>query len=86
MSFVRYAWPIFFVVGVLIAAMFATHDMGPLLIAGYASGGFVAATVAMWWHHRSGQVVSAFALAVLVFATWIGAVTAGFSRSGLSTP
>ena len=48
-----------FVVGVLVAAMFATRDMGPLLIAGYAAGAFVAAALAMWWHHRSGHAVAA---------------------------
>jgi cell division protein FtsW (lipid II flippase) len=82
MSFIGYAWPIFVVVGVLIAAMFVTHDMGPLLISGYASGAFVAAALAMWWHHRSGQIVSAFALAALVFATWIGVVTAALFQVG----
>jgi cell division protein FtsW (lipid II flippase) len=75
LSFLRYAWPLLFVVAVLIGAMFATHDMGPLLIAGYASGAFVAAAVAMWWHHRSGQALAAFAGAVLLFAAWIGAIT-----------
>ena len=35
-------------------AMLVTRDMGPLLIAGYGSGAFLAATVAMWWHRRSG--------------------------------
>ena len=43
LSFLRYAWPLLFVVAVLIGAMFVTRDMGPLLIAGYASGAFVAA-------------------------------------------
>ena len=81
-SFVRYAWPMLFVVGVLVAAMFATHDMGPLLIAGYASGAFVAATLAMWWHHRSGNVATAVAAAVLLFAAWIAAVTAALFRVG----
>ena len=77
LSFLRYAWPILFVVGVLVAAMFITRDMGPLLIAGYAGGAFIAAALAMWWHHRSGQVVVAFGLALLLFAGWIGAITAG---------
>jgi len=81
-SFLRYSWPILFVVAVLVGAMFATHDMGPLLIAGYASGAFLAAALAMWWHHRSGQVVSAFVLAFLLFAGWIGAVTAALFRVG----
>ena len=74
-SFWRYAWPMLFVVGVLVAAMAVTRDMGPLLIAGYGSGAFLAAALAMWWHERSGQRWSAFALAVLLFAGWIAAVT-----------
>jgi cell division protein FtsW (lipid II flippase) len=81
-SFLRYAWPMLFVVAVLVGAMFATRDMGPLLIAGYASGAFLAAALAMWWHHRSGHVVSAFALALLLFAGWIGAVTLALFRVG----
>ena len=81
-SFLRYAWPILFVVAALVGAMFVTRDMGPLLIAGYASGAFLAAALAMWWHHRSGQVVSAFALALLLFAGWIGAITFALFRVG----
>ncbi|MEO7056662.1 MAG: FtsW/RodA/SpoVE family cell cycle protein [Caldimonas sp.] len=81
-SFLRYAWPLLFVVGVLVAVMFATHDMGPLLIAGYASGAFVAATAAMWWHHRSGRVVTSFAAAITLFAAWIAAVTWALFRVG----
>jgi len=82
LSFLRYSWPVLFVVAVLVGAMFATHDMGPLLIAGYASGAFLAAALAMWWHHRSGQVASAIALAFLLFAGWIGAVTTALFRVG----
>ena len=82
LSLVRYAWPIAFVAGVLVAAMFVTSDMGPLLISGYAAGAFVAAAVAMWWHHRSGQVVVSFALAVVLFALWIAAVTAALFQVG----
>ncbi|MFL6665305.1 MAG: FtsW/RodA/SpoVE family cell cycle protein [Rhizobacter sp.] len=74
-SFVRYVWPMFFVVGVLVAAMVATRDMGPLLIAGLASGAFLAAAVAAWWHQRSGRAWMAFGLAMVLFAAWIGATT-----------
>jgi cell division protein FtsW (lipid II flippase) len=74
-SFWRYVWPLALVVGVLVAAMVLTRDMGPLLIAGYASGAFLAASIAMWWHLRSGQRWSAFGLAVVLFGGWIGAVT-----------
>ncbi len=81
-SFVRYAWPMLFLVGVLVAAMFATHDMGPLLIAGYASGAFVAAAVAMWWHHRGGRVVESVGAAGLLFAAWIAGVTWALFRVG----
>ncbi len=74
-SFWRYAAPLGFIVAVLLGAMLVTRDMGPLLIAGYAAGGFVAATLAAWWHQRSGAVVLPYAAAVLLFAGWIGIVT-----------
>jgi cell division protein FtsW (lipid II flippase) len=74
-SFLRYAWPLLFVVGVLALAMLITRDMGPLLIAAYAAGAFLAATLAMWWQQRSGRRVGAFALAIVVFAAWIGGTT-----------
>ena len=51
-SLFRYIWPLLFVVVVLIGAMVITRDMGPLLIAGYAAGAFVAASVAMWRYQR----------------------------------
>ena len=51
-SLVRYVWPLWFVVLALIGTMLMTRDMGPLLIAGYGAGAFVAASVAMWWHQR----------------------------------
>ena len=44
-----------------------TRDMGPLLIAGYGAGAFLAASIAMWWHQRSGHRRSAFSLAVVLF-------------------
>ena len=81
-SFWRYVWPLLFVVGVLIAAMLLTHDMGPLLIAGYASGAFVAATVALWWHQRSGQRAGAFLLAIVIFCVWIAVTTFALFRLG----
>jgi cell division protein FtsW (lipid II flippase) len=81
-SFWRYVGPLLFVVAVLIAAMLVTRDMGPLLIAGYAAGAFLAATVAMWWHQRSRRRGWAYALAVLLFAAWIVAVTLALFRLG----
>jgi cell division protein FtsW (lipid II flippase) len=36
----------------------------------------------MWWHRRSGQRLSAFALAFLVFAAWIAAATLVLLRAG----
>jgi cell division protein FtsW (lipid II flippase) len=74
-SFLRYAWPLLFVIGVLVAAMLITRDMGPLLIAAYASGAFLAASLAMWWQQRSGRRAAPFVLAVAVFAAWIGGTT-----------
>jgi cell division protein FtsW (lipid II flippase) len=85
-SLVRYAWPMALVVGVLVALMVATHDMGPLLIAGYAAGGFVAATIAAWWHQRRGSVGVAFGLAVLLFAAWIAMTTAALFALGAVDP
>lgn len=78
----RYLWPMLFVVAVLIAAMLVTRDMGPLLIAGYASGAFLAASVAMWWHLRSGRTAGPFVLAMALFAAWIGAVTLALFQLG----
>jgi cell division protein FtsW (lipid II flippase) len=78
----RYLWPLLFVVAVLIAAMLVTHDMGPLLIAGYASGAFLAASVAMWWHLRSGRTLGPFVLAVVLFAAWIAVVTLALFQLG----
>jgi len=81
-SFLRWTWPLLLVVGVLVAAMFVTRDMGPLLIAGYAGGAFVAAALAMWWHHRTGHVVVAFSLALVLFVAWIGGITAALFAVG----
>src|SRR5205807_2340197 len=80
-SLLRYVWPLLFVVIVLIGAMLITHDMGPLLIAAYAAGAFVAASVAMWLYQRFGTIGSAYALAVALFVAWILATTAGLFRS-----
>ena len=82
-SLVRYVWPLCFVVLVLIGMMLVTRDMGPLLIAGYGAGAFVAASVAMWWHQRRGLTRSAFAIAVVLFAAWIVAVTLALFEVGL---
>ena len=81
-SLVRYVWPLLFVVIVLIGAMVITHDMGPLLIAGYAAGAFVAASVAMWWYQRRGTIGLAYALAVALFVAWILATTVALFRFG----
>ena len=81
-SLLRYTWPMLFVIGVLVAAMLLTRDMGPLLIAAYASGAFLGAAVAMWWHHRGGGAPGTLALGGLLFAAWIGAVSAALFRIG----
>jgi cell division protein FtsW (lipid II flippase) len=75
-SLARYTRPLLFVVGVLIGAMVVTRDMGPLLIAGYAAGAFVAASVATWWYQRRGTTATAYLLAVVLFVAWIAATTA----------
>jgi len=81
-SLARYTWPMLFVVGVLIGSMIVTRDMGPLLIAGYGAGAFVAASVAMWWHQRRGATAAAFLLAMILFVAWIVATTAMLFRVG----
>jgi cell division protein FtsW (lipid II flippase) len=85
-SLVSYVWPLLFVVVVLIGMMLVTHDMGPLLIAGYGAGAFVAASVAMWIYQRSRAIALASVLAVALFAGWILATTAAlFQVASLDT-
>jgi cell division protein FtsW (lipid II flippase) len=74
-SLVRYVSPLFCVVLVLIGVQLITHDMGPLLIACYGAGAFVAAAIAMWWHQRSGARPAALALAMVLFVAWIFGTT-----------
>lgn len=81
-SLARYVAPLAAVVGVLVGVQLATRDMGPLLIAFYGAGAFVAAAVAMWWQQRSGARHAAFALAVALFAAWIFAATWGLFELG----
>jgi cell division protein FtsW (lipid II flippase) len=81
-SLARYVWPLAFVVIVLVGAMIVTRDMGPLLIAGYGAGAFVAASLAMWRWQRGGGRVSAYAIAVIVFAGWIAMTTLALFRLG----
>lgn len=81
-SLVRYIGPLLFIVAVLIGAMAITHDMGPLLITGYAAGAFVAASVAMWSYQRFETTGSASLLAVALFVGWILATTYALFRFG----
>jgi cell division protein FtsW (lipid II flippase) len=81
-SFVRYVGPLLFVVGVLVGVQIITHDMGPLLIASYGAGAFVAAAMAHWWHQRSGAYAGAFVLAIALFVAWIVAITLGLFELG----
>jgi cell division protein FtsW (lipid II flippase) len=81
-SVLRYIAPLGFVVSVLVGFMLVTRDMGPLLIAGYAGGAFLAAAVAMWWHRRGGARAAAFAVAALLFTLWIVATTMALFRLG----
>lgn len=74
-SLFRYAWPLLFVALVLVGAMLATRDLGPLLIASYAAGAFLAASVAMGWHVRNGAVRAPVLLAIVAFTAWIAGVT-----------
>jgi cell division protein FtsW (lipid II flippase) len=81
-SLVRYAWPLAFVAFVLVGAMLVLHDMGPLLIASYAAGAFLAASLAMWWHVRTGATRTPAVLAVCAFAAWIACVTLAVFQFG----
>jgi cell division protein FtsW (lipid II flippase) len=81
-SLIRYLWPLACVVLVLVGVQLVTKDMGPLLIAGYGAGAFVAAAVAMWWRERSGAYRSAFALATALFVSWIVGTTVALFELG----
>jgi cell division protein FtsW (lipid II flippase) len=81
-SLARYVLPLAFVVLVLIGAMVVTRDMGPLLIAGYAAGAFLAASIAMWMHQRWSVTSTAYAFAVAFFAAWIVLVTVALFKLG----
>jgi len=82
LSLARYISPLVFVVLVLVAAMILTHDMGPLLVTGYAAGAFVAASVAMWRYQRRGSTAAAYAFAVVVFIAWIAVTTLALFKLG----
>jgi len=82
LSLIRYVSPLLFVVLVLIGTMLVTRDMGPLLIAGYGAGAFVAASIAMWWHQRHRATAAAFAIAVALFVLWILATTLALFELG----
>jgi len=81
-SLVRYVSPLLFVVLVLIGTMVITRDMGPLLIAGYGAGAFVAASIAMWWHQRHRATGPAYAIAIALFVAWILATTIALFELG----
>ena len=81
-SLIRYAWPLGFVAFVLVGAMLMLHDMGPLLIASYAAGAFLAASIAMWWHVRTGARYAPAVLAASAFTGWIAIVTLAVFQFG----
>ncbi len=81
-SLALYVAPLLAVVGVLIGVQLVTRDMGPLLIASYGAGAFVAAATAMWWQQRTGARRTAFVLAVALFVAWIVATTVGLFELG----
>ena len=85
-SALRYLAPLLFVIAVLAGFMVVTRDMGPLLIAAYAAGAFLAASVATWWHLRSGQRWVALALALALFMLWIAATTLLLFQLGAADP
>jgi cell division protein FtsW (lipid II flippase) len=81
-SLARYVMPLAFVTLALVGAMVVTRDMGPLLIAGYGAGAFLAASVAMWLQHRYEVVGTARVAAVLLFVLWIAGITAALFELG----
>jgi cell division protein FtsW (lipid II flippase) len=85
-SVLRYLGPLAFVVAMLLGAMLATRDMGPLLIAGYAAGAFLAAAAAMWWHLRSARLAAPVLLALGAFGAWIAGLTFALLRFGRAEP
>jgi hypothetical protein len=83
-SLLRYVSPLLGVTLVLIGVQVITRYLGPLLIACYGAGAFIAASIAMWWYQRRQAYYLALALAVLLFVAWIVAITAGlFALGGL---
>ena len=85
-SLLRYTAPLAFVVAVLAAMMVATRDMGPLLVAGYGAGAFVAASLAMWRFQRGGSAAAAYLIAIVAFSAWVVAMTFGLYRFGSLDP
>ncbi len=81
-SLARYVMPLAFVTLALVGAMVVTRDMGPLLIAGYGAGAFLASSIAMWLHQRYRAVGIARVVAVLLFVAWIVAITAALFELG----
>jgi cell division protein FtsW (lipid II flippase) len=83
-SLLRYVSPLLGVALVVIGVQLITRYLGPLLIACYSAGAFIAASIAMWWHQRSGAYRGAFALAMLLFVAWIVATSVAlFALGGL---
>ncbi len=83
-SLLRYVSPLLGVALVVIGVQLITRYLGPLLIACYSAGAFIAASIAMWWHQRSGAYRTAFAVAMLLFVAWIVAITVAlFALGGL---
>jgi len=81
-SLFRYLSPLLFVVIVLIGAMLITRDMGPLLVAAYGAGAFIAASIAMWWYQRRGAIAAAYSIAVVLFVGWLVVTTLALLRFG----
>ena len=62
--------------------MLVTRDMGPLLIAGYAAGAFLAASIAMWCAPAHRATTSGMRIAVVLFVAWIVATTLALFELG----
>ena len=81
-SLLRYVWPLLCVVLVVIGIQIVARYLGPLLIACYGAGAFVAASIAMWWRERNGAYRAAFALAMALFVSWIVGTTIALFQLG----
>ena len=73
--FLRFSYPLLFVLLVLLLAMGVTQDMGPLLISVYSGGVFLAAAAAFALHRRGRPPLAVSAGTAMVLLLWLALVT-----------